>query len=210
VPDNHAVRTGKPRTVLLVDDHPLFVSGFGAMLRQMKPEWELLSAFSSSAGCQLLTSYPNIDLAIVDIQLPDRDGFETVAAMAALRPEVPRLIISGREDATARAKARGAGACGFIAKTGAPDVILDLIEAILSGSYDADTGAAASPAPGLSPRQFEVLMLLAEGCPNKVIRFRLGIAERTVRAHLTELFHSLGVTSRVQALVRARAMKLIE
>ncbi|MEO9133119.1 MAG: LuxR C-terminal-related transcriptional regulator [Sphingomonas sp.] len=96
------------------------------------------------------------------------------------------------------------------AAAGAPDVILDLIEAILSGNYDVDSGGAASPAPGLSPRQFEVLMLLAEGCPNKIIRYRLGIAERTVRAHLTELFHSLGVTSRVQALVRARAMKLIE
>jgi DNA-binding NarL/FixJ family response regulator len=207
---DHHVRAGQLRTLLLVDDHPLFVSGFGAMLRQMRPEWELLSAFSSSAGCQLLGSYPDIDLAIVDIQLPDRDGFETVAAMAALRPEVPRLIISGREDATARAKARTAGACGFIAKAGAPEVVLDLIEAILSGNYDLDSGAAPAQPPGLSSRQFEVLMLLAEGCPNKVIRYRLGIAERTVRAHLTELFHSLGVTSRVQALVRARALKLIE
>jgi DNA-binding NarL/FixJ family response regulator len=210
VTDHHAARAGTSRTLLLVDDHPLFVSGFGAMLRQMRPEWELLSAYSSSAGVQLLGSYPNIDLAIVDIQLPDRDGFETVAAMGALRPDVPRLIISGREDATARAKARSAGACGFIAKAGAPDTVLDLIEAILSGDYDMDSGGAHSPEPGLSPRQFEVLMLLAEGCPNKVIRYRMGIAERTVRAHLTELFHCLGVTSRVQALVRARAMKLIE
>ena len=197
-------------TLLLIDDHPLFVDGFSGMIREWRPDWRILTGPSSQTGCALLAESATIDLAIVDLQLPDADGFETIGQMAIIAPAVPRMIISGREDAVAQAKAARCGASGYLVKTASPETMIALIESVLAGG----TGFAGAldvvaQSPSLSPRQMEVLALLSEGCANKEIRYRLGIAERTVRAHLTELFHALGAQSRVQALLRARQLGLI-
>ena len=146
----------------------------------------------------------------MDLQLPDADGFETIGQMAIIAPAVPRMIISGREDAVAQAKAVRCGASGYLVKTASPETMIALIESVLAGGTGfAGALDAVAQSPSLSPRQMEVLALLSEGCANKEIRYRLGIAERTVRAHLTELFHALGAQSRVQALLRARQLGLI-
>ncbi len=195
--------------LLLIDDHPLFVDGFATMIAQARPDWGFAFAHSSHAGVAQLAVDPAFDLVIVDLQLPDRDGFATIAAIAEVCPQLPRLVISGREDAAARMRAQAAGASGFIVKSLAADrmiAVIDDVAAGRSGFAAADAGAAL---PCLSPRQLDVLTLLAEGHANKEIRFRLNIAERTVRAHLTELFATLGVQTRVNAILRAREIGLI-
>ncbi|MBX3482936.1 response regulator [Phenylobacterium sp.] len=194
-------------SLLLVDDHPLFREGFAAMVGKARPDWSLAMADSAAGGCAALAAGA-FDLVIVDIQLPDRDGFAALAEMAALRPDVARVMISGREDMAARQRARHAGAAGFIDKAAEPARIVEMLQAVLDGGHAFDTPARGT-APSLSPRQAQVLELLAQGCANKEMRYRMGIAERTIRAHLTEVFGLLGVTNRVQAIVRARELGLI-
>lgn len=198
-------RKGSRLRLLLIDDHPLFVDGFATMIAAARPGWQFAAAHSSAAGCAELAG---VDLVLVDLELPDRDGFATIADIAALDPSLPRIVISGRADAGSRLRARAAGASGFIVKSLPPAAMIAVIDDVVAGRCGFG-GEAASTLPTLSPRQLDVLALLAEGHANKEIRFRLDIAERTVRAHLTELFAALGVSTRVNAILRAREIGLI-
>ena len=196
--------------ILVVDDHPLFQEGLAQMLRGMRPGWSLVLAASASQALACLAEGP-LDLAIVDIVLPDDDGFNLSRAILALHPDLPQILISGRNDAAVRVRARTCGARGFIAKTMPPDAIAAAIETVIGGGTAFDEPRAGNGAlPALTTRQAEILELLSEGHGNKEIRHRLGIAERTVRAHLTELFQLLQAHSRMQALIRARELGLIE
>jgi len=194
-------------TILIVDDHPLFAAGFAHMTRALRPNWTLHTACSASEAMDMLDGQTP-DLAICDVGLPDIDGFALLHAITANRPKLRVVLISGRNDPAVRVRARACGAAGFIAKTEPPEAIVAMIDSILAG---AQVFGEAAPAemPVLTARQAEVLALLAEGHANKEIRHRLGIAERTVRAHLTELFQLLGASSRMQAVIRGRELGLI-
>ena len=193
--------------LLVVDDHPLFREGFAHMTRSLRPAWTV--RFADSAGQALAAVARNApDLLVVDVGLPDENGFTLVQALAGRHPPLPVLLISGRDDAAVRVRARACGASGFVAKSVDFEQIAAAIEAALAGR-DAFGGAAPDDAPVMTPRQAEVLMLLAEGHGNKEIRYRLGIAERTVRAHMTDLFELLGANSRTQAIIRARELGFI-
>ena len=198
----------KTATILIVDDHPLFADGFAHMARTLRPAWTLHSA-ASAAGALRALAEGRPDLAIVDIGLPDDDGFGLLDEIVAATLDLPVILISGRDDAAVRVRARASGAAGFIAKTSPPETIVSQIDTVLQGGVAFADCAEAGPMPALTLRQAEVLALLAEGHANKEIRHRLGIAERTVRAHLTELFHLLGANSRMQAVLRGRELGLI-
>jgi DNA-binding NarL/FixJ family response regulator len=193
--------------ILVVDDHPLFRDGFAHMVRMLRPEWALHFADNAIAALASLTKIA-LDVAIVDVSLPGEDGFALAKAIEKLSPALPQIIISGRDDMAVRIRARSCGARSFIAKTSAPELIVGTIDAVLRGETVFD-GSKGGDLPVLTPRQTEVLMLLAAGHGNKEIRHRLNIAERTVRAHLTELFQLLGAHSRMQAILRARELGLI-
>jgi two-component system, NarL family, nitrate/nitrite response regulator NarL len=127
---------------------------------------------------------------------------------------VPRLLISGREDQATLVRASRSGASGFVAKSWPVERLLKVIERVLAGGSGFDPRTDAQPASGgigqqLTLRQIEVLCLLAEGKSNKEIAHRLDIADRTVRAHLTELFQALGVASRVQAVLQAKQLGIV-
>jgi DNA-binding NarL/FixJ family response regulator len=195
--------------ILIVDDHPLFRDGFAQMARALRPAWTL--HFSDSAA-QALTVLPRValDLVIVDVSLPGEDGFVLLKAVASFSAAIPQILISGRDDAAVRIRARACGARSFITKTAAPETIVGTIDTVLNGGTVFDTAPGTGELPVLTTRQTEVLMLLAAGHGNKEIRHRLNIAERTVRAHLTELFQVLGAHSRMQAVIRARELGLID
>lgn len=175
------------------------------MARALRPRWTLYMADSAAHALAMLATIA-LDLIVVDVGLPGNDGFQLIRDILSQSTTVPLILISGRDDAAVRLRARSCGVRSFVAKTQAPDVIAGTIDAVLAGrtSFEPTEGI-----PALTPRQTEVLMLLADGHGNKEIRHRLNIAERTVRLHLTELFQALGANSRVQALIRAREMGLI-
>lgn len=193
---------------LLVEDHPLFRDGFAAMLKHHRPDWSLATAGTAGEALEMLAACQP-DLAIIDIQLPDIDGFEAARAIAARAPLTPRLMISGREDNAARLRSRDCGASGFISKGWASERIIAMIEQVLAGGVAFDPPESAASGAALTMRQLEVLSLLADGHSNKAIERKMNIAPRTVRAHLTEIFHLLEAEGRVQAILKARLMGLI-
>ena len=195
--------------LLIVDDHPLFVEGFAAMLKQSQPQWRVAAAATGREALQILTGLQP-DLVIVDIVLPDRDGFELLDELTARWPALPVMLVSGRDQVAMRQRARASRARGFVPKTTpAPDFIRRL-ETVLAGGTAFEEVGHPDAVPALTNRQAEILDLLAQGHGNKEIRYRLGIAERTVRAHITELFDLLGVHGRMAAVIRARELGLIE
>lgn len=211
-----------PVTLLLVDDHPLYHAGLTSVLKTLKPAYALLGAPDAQAGLALLRAQARVDLVLIDIVLPGMDGFEAVAAYGAVFPFIPRMLISGREDAATISRASRCGASGFVCKSWSVERMVKLIERVLDGGpgfeheYGIDSQAQAAPTQDgtarqhLTLRQIEVLSLLAEGKSNKEIARQLDIADRTVRAHLTELFQALGVRSRTQALIHAQSLRLVQ
>lgn len=194
---------------LLIDDHPLFRDGFATMLRRHRAGWTLRSANSGAEALGMLESGERPDVAIIDIQLPDSDGFDAARKIGQIAPMVSRVMISGREDSAARLRSRDCGASGFISKAWAPDRIIEALERVLAGGVAFEAPTIPGEAPAITARQLEVLSLLAEGHSNKAIEQHMNIAPRTVRAHLTEVFHLLGVQGRVQAILEARRLGLI-
>lgn len=192
--------------LLIVEDHPLFRSGMAHMAEHLRPDWEL--AFAGSAAetlSALMQARP--DAVVVDVGLPDEDGLSLTRAIAQRWPGLPVLLISARDMPAMATLAERSGAHGFVGKGEPPDAIAEAIDGVLLGRRRFEPGDPA--VPSLTARQGEVLKLLEAGCSNKEMRHRLGIAERTVRAHLTELFTLLQVHSRTQALIRARELGLL-
>ena len=195
-------------TALLVDDHPLFRDGFASMLKHHRPAWTLRTANSAAEALDALEGgHP--DLAIIDILLPDVDGFDAARAIGERAPLVSRVMISGREDGAARLRSRDCGASGFISKAWSPERILEMLEEVLAGGVAFESAEEVANGRAITSRQLEVLTLLADGHSNKGIERAMNIAPRTVRAHLTEIFHLLEVEGRVQAILKARQLGLI-
>jgi DNA-binding NarL/FixJ family response regulator len=194
-------------TALLVDDHPLFRDGFAAMLSRHRADWALKTANSAAEALEIV-SREEPDLAIIDVQLPDIDGFDAARAIALRAPLVSRVMISGREDGAARLRSRDCGASGFISKAWSPERIIEMLEQVLAGGL-AFEAPSCDLGRLITVRQLEVLTLLADGHSNKAIERRMSIAPRTVRAHLTEIFRLLDVDGRMQAVLKARELGLI-
>ncbi len=205
--------------VLLVDDHPLFHEGLASAFARLAPDLRIVSAESVQAGLELLRQSPNIELALVDLILPTSDGLTALALYAQEFPHIPRVLISGKEDPAIVRRARDAGASGFIHKSMPLDRLLAVLRRVLDGHAYFELGAkplpemrvssTGEPHGELTLRQLEVLKLLGEGRSNKEISAALAIADRTVRAHLTELFRTLKVASRTQAILAAQRLGLL-
>lgn len=206
-------------TLLLVDDHPLYHAGLTSVLKNLKPTFTLLGAADAQSGLPLMREHQRIDLVLIDIVLPGMDGFEAVSVYGAAFPHIPRVLISGRDDAATATRASHCGASGFISKSWSVERMVQLIERVLWGGSGFEPTAPVVSLSGaalngecrqhLTLRQIEVLSLLAEGKSNKEIARDLDIADRTVRAHLTELFQTLGVRSRTQAILHAQTLGLV-
>jgi DNA-binding NarL/FixJ family response regulator len=182
----------------------------GHLLNAQRPSWTVRFAEGAAEARAVLAKHA-VDLVIIDVGLLEEDGFALLDGLAREHPGLRQMLISGRNDAAVRVRARACGARGFVAKTMSSDAILDAVDAVLAGGTAFDE-VKARPAGErqLTSRQAEILELVAQGHGNKEIRHRLGIAERTVRAHLTELFVTLDAHSRTQALIRARDLGMIE
>lgn len=187
--------------ILLVDDHPLFSEGLAAFLSASRSRWTLRRAETATAALETFKAEKPIDLVILDLNLPDADGLSTLQALKHLSPDTPVIVLSARDDNEAVRDVLARGGDGYVCKNEAPQRLVHMIESL--------TGSGPADAKLLTDRQLQILRLLAEGCSNKAIQTRMGIAERTVTAHLTGLFRALGAHSRVQALVEARRRGLV-
>jgi DNA-binding NarL/FixJ family response regulator len=153
------------------------------------------------------------DVVLMDLEMPGVDGIEATKRIAEQSPETQVVILTSFSDRERILRALDAGAVGYVLKDAGPHVLEEAIRAAARGESPLDPKAARtllaarrepSPTEELSARELEVLSMVAEGLPNKLISRRLGISEKTVKAHLTNVFRTIGVTDRTQAALWAQ------
>jgi DNA-binding NarL/FixJ family response regulator len=193
---------------LLADDHPLFAEALQTLVERSLPDTALTVVADMAAAHQALKAGPRFDLAILDLHMPGSSGFESIEKTLALFPQTPLVVISGDATATEVRQAIELGARGFLPKTLPPKVLTAALQVVISGGtyVPADyaqsepaTPASPSAIAGLTPREAEVLALLATGRSNKEIGLALTLQEITVKLHARNIFRKLGVRNRVEA-----------
>jgi DNA-binding NarL/FixJ family response regulator len=202
--------------LLLVDDHPLFGVGFAHALTHAQAGVEVQTALTLDQGLALAAQWTDLDVVLIDYRLGGDNGLDGLRLFGARHPLVARVLISGDEDAALAARARSAGAAAFLGKSLAIGEVLHALQRVCAGGEyfsPAASELALAHRPGAdagpTARQLEVLSLIARGRQNKHIADELGIAERTVKLHVTALFDALGASNRTHLLVRAREAGLL-
>lgn len=204
------------RNILLVDDHALLQHALAVLLEGLLDGGEVVCASTAQEAVAALRTSRTFHLVLLDLKLRDGDGLKLISQLRREVPGLPVAIFSGQDAPIHRQLAREAGADGFLGKSMEPAALVGGVRALLSGRrfYD-DTeerarGAARPPAspPNLSAKQGRVLCCLLEGLSNKEIALRLDLSERTVKMHLTFVYHALGVSTRSQAILVGKTLDL--
>jgi DNA-binding NarL/FixJ family response regulator len=199
--------------ILLADDHDVVRRGLTALL-DGTDGFAVVGAAADGEEAVALASEHEPDVVLMDLSMPGVDGIEATRRLMAVRPESRVVVLTSFSDRERILRALDAGAVGYLLKDAEPDELLRGIEAAARGESPLAPKAARAvltaraesrPAAELTAREQEVLGLLAQGLANKQIARRLGIAEKTVKAHLTSVFQSIGVTDRTQAALWARS-----
>jgi two-component system, NarL family, nitrate/nitrite response regulator NarL len=213
------LRSESVRRILIVDDHPLYREGVASALTAPPLRAQVLDAATIAQALDVLAHEPDIELALIDLKLGPENGLDAVARIGAAFPSVVRVLISGEDGADLYRAAAGAGAHGYVPKSHSIQQLLAALNILFDGGVywprasDAPGGAMQSEnaldAHHLTLRQLEVLQLLSDGNSNAQIGARLGVSERTVKAHLQSVYEHLEAHTRVTALNRARELGLL-
>ena len=183
-----------------------------AQLLSTVPDIELVGIATDGREALEVIFRERPNVVLMDLSMPNLDGVEATGLISAKFPECKVLVLTSFSDQRRITDAFAAGADGYLLKHTEPDQIVAAIRSINEGDSPLDPKAARvmltarrvhSVADDLSPRQLEVLGFVRDGLANKVIAEKLGITERTVKAHLTRIFHQIGVRDRTQAAVWA-------
>jgi DNA-binding NarL/FixJ family response regulator len=210
--------------ILVVDDHPLVRDAMAQLVTQLDGDVQVLEARDCSAGLEAARAHSDLDLVLLDLNLPGLRGIPALARFRQEHPAAPVVIVSMFRDRETVNEAIRCGAMGFIPKSSSQGTIVNALRLVLSGSVyvppEADIGedrSEAAPALvhartaaelGLTARQGQVLALLMKGRSNKEICRHLGLAERTVKAHMSAVLNTFRVSSRTQAVIAAGALGL--
>jgi DNA-binding NarL/FixJ family response regulator len=205
--------------VLVVDDHPLICEALRQVLKALDRDIELFEASNGGQALSEAGRSGGLDLILLDLALPDADGFEVLRELRERHPSFPVVVLSASENAEIVMRALDAGAMGFIPKTSSNELLLGALRLVLSGGVYLPAevlrhGSSPALAPrgersaeasyrdlGLTERQAQVLALVVQGKPNKIICRELDLAEGTVKIHVTAILKALGVSNRTQAVI---------
>ena len=201
--------------VLVVDDHSLVRAGIKQVLQNLEPgnSVEVAEAGDGAAAMHALRMQPDMDLVLMDFDLPDKSGLAVLAELGRYHPETPVIMVSGVSNPAVVQQALRQGASAFLTKSGDSDELLHAIREVLAGNAyvspklqtpQANLGTSAPGGPILSERQQEVLRLLTRGLSNREIGDQLHVSEETVKSHVGLIFKVLNVHSRVEAVTQAR------
>ena len=207
--------------ILVVDDHVLIREALRGVLRELKPDAAVLEAPNSLVAMQRIEQNPDVELVLLDLNLPDRDGFGVLSELRERFPAISVVVLSASDDRENVGKALDLGALGFIPKSAQREVMLSAFNLIFAGGIYvppeilARARPAAPPQPlagvsaadlGLTERQMDVLVLMMQGKSNKAICRVLDLAEPTVKNHVTAILKALKATNRTEAVIAAGAL----
>jgi len=197
--------------VLIADDHGVIRDGLGRLIAAL-PDMEVVATASDGEEAVAQARAAEPDVILMDLDMPRLDGIEATRRVLAERPRTAVLVLTSFSDRPRIMGALEAGASGYLLKDVAADEVAEGIRSAARGESPLDPRAARTvltarsepdPLQALSDREREVLKLLLEGLPNKLIARRLDITEKTVKSHLTRVFREIGVTDRTQAALWA-------
>jgi DNA-binding NarL/FixJ family response regulator len=202
--------------VLIADDHPLFRDALQRAVLAAVPDATVHTADSVPALFALIESLPDADLLLMDLHMPGARGYSALAHIRGQYPGLPTIVVSGHEEGQIARRALAHGASAYIPKSAAVEQIVEAVRAVLDGDVwlphqlvggsvelKADEADVAARVATLTPQQFRVLNMIAEGLLNKQIAFDLGVSEATVKAHMTAIMRKLGVSNRTQVALAA-------
>lgn len=213
--------------VLVVDDHVLIREALRSVLKELGNDVAIVDASSGRQAMRLIEEHRDLGLILLDLNLPDRNGFALLSEVRERYPAVSIVVLSAFNDRDNVVKALDLGALGFIPKSASREVMVSALQLVLSGGIyippeilapstpapvDPQTslkpsGATHSPAAlGLTERQVDVLALMMQGKSNKTICRSLGLAEPTVKNHVTAILRVLKVTNRTEAVIAVGAL----
>src|SRR5712692_4221963 len=214
--------------IMVVDDHALVRRAMKYVVQEGFPDADVVEAEGAAAALELMRSAP-VDIALVDVRMPDRDGLELLRAIKLEWSDLPVIMLSTYENAPYVRRALADGAAGYLVKDATPEDLARAINVAMSGGgyvfsprviqnlfEDVEsmgrsglvTGGGRRTDHNLTQREHGVLELLAEGKSNRGIAQSLFLSEKTVKAHLAAVFRKLGVTNRTQAAMVAVQMGL--
>ena len=202
--------------ILVTDDHVLIREALRGVLAELRSDASVFEASNSQQAMRIVEDHPDLDLILLDLNLPDRDGFSVLADLRQRYPAISVVVLSALQDRMNVTRALDLGALGFIPKTTKREIMLSALRLIFSGGTYIPAEILAREEPpsspndlthvrptdlGLTSRQIEVLALMAQGQTNKAIARTLNMAEPTVKNHITAIFKALKVSNRTEAVI---------
>lgn len=215
--------------ILVIDDHPLIREAVRNVLGRLGESIVALEAADCDSALRIVDEHPDLDLILLDLGLPGTSGMDALGMLRERHPAVPVVVLSANDDRDTVVEALDRGAMGFIPKSSSNEVMLSALRLVLSGgvylpskTFISDRASAQSAMPataagtfpmsvadlGITERQLQVLALIVQGKPNKLICRELGLAESTVKIHVTAILKALKVTNRTQAVIAVGRMGL--
>lgn len=202
---------------LIADDHPLFRRALRQALEGMFEGVVIVESGSIEEMGVALDADEDVDLVLLDLNMPGVRGFSGLLYLRAQFPQVPVIVVSASEDVAVIRRCMEMGASGFIPKSIGIETIRNAIARVLEGGVwtppdvdvtgrDENSDLVARLA-SLTPQQVRVLMMLSEGLLNKQIAYELTVSEATVKAHVSAILQKLGVESRTQAVIAANKIE---
>jgi DNA-binding NarL/FixJ family response regulator len=207
--------------ILIVDDHVLIREALRGVLKEVMAEAIVFEASRCSEAMQFVALHPGLDLILLDLNLPDSDGFSVLTELGERYPAISVVVLSALSDRGSVTRALELGALGYIPKSGQREVMISALRLIFAGGvyippeilardepqpYEEQRPAATRPAVspaglGLTDRQVDVLSLMMQGKSNKAICRVLNLAEPTVKNHVTAILKALDVSNRTEAVI---------
>jgi DNA-binding NarL/FixJ family response regulator len=216
--------------ILVVDDHFLIREALRGFLERLKSNATILEAVSGHQAMQLIAEHADIRLVLLELNLPDRDGFLVLSELRERHPAISVVVLSARQDRDSMARALDLGALGFIPKSERREVMLSALDLVLAGgvyippeillpeqrpltsSKLACIASGTRPVRprdlGLTDRQTDVLGLMMSGKSNKAICRELDLALPTVKNHVTAILKAIKVTNRTEAVIAIGSLGL--
>ena len=219
--------TGKKIGILIIDDHPLFREGLKAIIGLNKKFKVVGEAGNAKDGLELASKIKP-DLVTVDLSLPDQNGIQLTSELRIFLPEIPIIIISMHCKIDHIVQAIKVGATGYLLKESASDSLIVALDTVIKGDYFLDSALSNEVArtllenPGknnkigdaaygdLTPREQEIMRMLAEGVPRKVIAKKLFITQKTVENHTTRIMNKLSLHSTLELVRYSAKLGLID